>query len=125
MSIENPNPETGEVNLFDEEFASCPHAVYARLREQCPVARAAFSGGPVISRYEDVIWALRHPEIFSSEMEMQMALGTERPMIPQQIDPPAQTRYRKILDPYFSRRRMETIAPSIRRHSTELIDITT
>ncbi len=29
---------------------------------------------------------------------MQVALGTERPMIPQQIDPPAQTRFRKILD---------------------------
>ena len=67
-------------------------------------------------------WALRHPEIFSSEMSMQMALGTERPMIPQQIDPPAQTRYRRLLDPHFSRRRMEDLVPDIRRHASALID---
>jgi cytochrome P450 len=76
----------------------------------------------VIARYEDVVWALRHPEIFSSEMDLQMALGTERPMIPQQIDPPAQTRYRKILDPRFSRRRMAEIEPDVRASANRLID---
>ena len=110
------------VNLFNEEFARCPQAVYAEMREKCPVARAAFTNSPVVSRFEDVAWALRHPEIFSSEMEMQMALGTDRPMIPQQIDPPAQTRYRKLLDPHFSRRNMEALAPALRDHANELID---
>ena len=51
-----------------------------------------------------------------------MQLGTERPMIPQQIDPPAQTRYRKLLDPHFSRRKMEELAPAVARHARELID---
>jgi len=122
MSRANPNPETGEVNLFDEAFARCPQPVYERMHGQCPVARQALTGGPVVSRYEDVLWALRHPEIFSSEMEMQMALGTERPMIPQQIDPPAQTRYRKLLDPHFSRRKMAELEPDVRRYANELID---
>jgi len=110
------------VNLFDEEFARCPQALYEQMRSQCPVARAAFTNSPVVARFEDVAWALRHPEIFSSEMEMQLALGTERPMIPQQIDPPAQTRYRKLLDPHFSRRKMEALAPALRRHANQLID---
>jgi cytochrome P450 len=118
----NPDPETGQVNLFSPEFTGCPHAVYRALNETLPVSRQTFGDGPVISRYEDVIWALRHPEIFSSEMEMQMSLGTERPMIPQQIDPPAQTKYRKILDPRFSRRRMAEIEPDVRRHANQLID---
>jgi len=118
----NPNPETGEVNLFDEAFARCPQPVYTRMHAECPVARQALTGGPVVSRYEDVLWALRHPEIFSSEMEMQMALGTERPMIPQQIDPPAQTRYRKLLDPHFSRRKMAELEPDVRRYANDLID---
>jgi cytochrome P450 len=122
MAAQNPNPETGEVNLFDGEFTACPQPVYSRLRSQCPVTRAALTQSPVVSRYEDVMWALRHPEIFSSEMEMQMALGTERPMIPQQIDPPAQTRFRKILDPRFSRRRMKEIEPEIRASANRLID---
>jgi cytochrome P450 len=87
MAAENPNPETGEINLFASEFVTHPQPVYRRARTQCPVARAVLTESPVLSRYEDVMWALRHPEIFSSEMDLQMALGTERPMIPQQIDP--------------------------------------
>jgi len=118
----NPNLATGEVQLFTGEFAACPQPVYQRLVAGCPVARAAIVGSPVISRYEDVVWALRHPEIFSSAMEAQMNLGTERPMIPQQIDPPAQTKFRKILDPRFSKRRMAEIEPEVRRHANELID---
>ncbi|MEE8165226.1 MAG: cytochrome P450, partial [Myxococcota bacterium] len=52
----------------------------------------------------------------------QMALGTERPMIPQQIDPPAQTRYRKLLDPLFSLRRSNDLAPKVREQANLLID---
>jgi cytochrome P450 len=43
-------------------------------------------------------------------------------MIPQQIDPPEQTRYRRLLDPHFSRRKMEALAPDIRQHASALID---
>jgi len=116
------DPETGTVSLFDPEFARCPQPVYAELRRRCPVARAAFTESPVVSRYEDVVWALRHPEIFSSAVDTRLVLGTERPMIPQQIDPPAQTRYRKLLDPHFSRKRMAALVPEIRRHANALID---
>lgn len=113
---------SGEINLFDPAVASCPHAVYRRLVDERPVLRAPLTNNPVISRYEDVVFALRHPEIFSSEMSEQMALGTERPMIPQQIDPPAQTRYRKILDPRFSRKRVLELEPVIRADASALIN---
>jgi cytochrome P450 len=116
---ENPTPD-GKVNLFSPEVSACPQSVYARLHSKCPVAHDQWSGNPVISRYEDVTWALRHPEIFSSEMEAQMGLGTDRPMIPQQIDPPTQTAYRRILDPQFSRRRMQLIEPDVRTHARQL-----
>ncbi len=116
------DPESGRINLFSEEFTRCPQPAYAELRSRCPVGRLMLTGAPIISRYEDVMWALRHPEIFSSEMEALVQLGTERPMIPQQIDPPAQTRYRKLLDPHFSRRKMEVLAPAIARHAGLLID---
>ena len=122
MAARNPDPETGRVNLFDPEICADPQPAYETLRSQCPVARSTFFDSPVLSRYEDVAWGLRHPEIFSSEMEKLMALGTERPMIPQQIDPPAQTRYRRLLDPHFSRRKMEELAPAIRSQANALID---
>ena len=110
------------INLYSEKSTRCPQKVYAEMHQKCPVARMSLTNSPVIARYEDVVWALRHPEIFSSAMEAEMALGTERPMIPQQVDPPAQTRYRKLLDPHFSRRKMEELAPPIRDHANQLID---
>ncbi len=122
MTAQNPDLEKGEVSLFDAAIAACPQPIYRSLLSQCPVARQKMFGTPVISRYEDVMWALRHPEIFSSEMELQIKLGTARPMIPQQIDPPEQTKFRKILDPRFSKKRMLEIAPHVRRHAHELVD---
>lgn len=110
------------INLFDPAVAACPHASYQRLIQEQPVMRAPLGGAVLVSRYEDVLFALRTPETFSSEMSEQMALGTERPMIPQQIDPPDQTRYRKILDPHFSRKRMASLEPMLRKDSQVLID---
>jgi len=114
--------KTGEILLFHPEVARCPQPVYAELRSKCPVGRAQITASPVVSRFEDVVWALRHPEIFSSEMGEQMKLGNPRPMIPQQIDPPNQTRYRRLLDPLFSRKRMLELTPAVRRHANQLID---
>jgi cytochrome P450 len=114
--------DPGEINLMSPEATRCPQPAYAQLREQCPVTHGGGLGVAMITRFEDVMWALRHPEIFSSQMDIQLALGTERPMIPQQIDPPAQTRFRKLLDPYFSRKRMAELAPDVRKHANELID---
>jgi cytochrome P450 len=122
LAMPKDRDELPRFNIFSADFARCPQPVYAEMRAACPVTRTTLTDQPVLSRYEDVAWALRHPEIFSSEMEMQMALGTERPMIPQQIDPPAQTRYRRLLDPHFSRRKMEALIPSIRRNANALID---
>lgn len=122
MPLENPDPQTGVVDFMDPEFAARPQPVYRRVLERFRVATTKTLGAPVLSRYEDVSWALRHPEIFSSEMDIHLALGTERPMIPQQIDPPKQTRYRKILDVLFSRKRMQELDPDVRRDANALID---
>lgn len=119
---ENPCPHTGVLNIIDPEFTAHPQPVYARVLESHRVAKSIAMHSPILSRYEDVVWALRHPEIFSSEMDMKVMLGTQRPMIPQQIDPPRQTRYRKILDLRFSRPRMQALEPELRRHAQQVID---
>jgi cytochrome P450 len=119
---ENPCPHTGVVNIIDPQYTAHPQPVYARILENHRVAKSIAMHSPILSRYEDVVWALRHPEIFSSEMDMKVMLGTQRPMIPQQIDPPRQTRYRKILDLRFSRPRMQALEPELRRHAQQLID---
>jgi len=120
-SDSNPAPD-GTLNVVEPAFTVDPQPVYAELIKHHRVAKTIMMGSPILSRYEDVIWALRHPEIFSSEMEVLIGLGTKRPMIPQQIDPPAQTRYRKILDLHFSRARVSEIEADVRRHASDLID---
>jgi len=114
--------EEGKPILFGPDFSSCPQPGYQELRTRCPVARTSVFDQVVIARHEDVVRALRQPEIFSSRVDLQLALGTERPMIPQQIDPPEQTRYRRLLDPHFSRRRMQRLEPQIREQAGRLID---
>lgn len=118
----NPNPETGELDIVSPDFTERPQPVYARTLENFRVAKTIYLGNPILSRYEDVMWALRHPEIFSSKVDIQVSLGADRPLIPLQLDPPLQTRFRKILDKRFSRKAIQHLEPWIRRHANELID---
>ncbi|HXZ86328.1 MAG TPA: hypothetical protein VEI82_12655, partial [Myxococcota bacterium] len=97
-----------------------PHALYRGLRENCPVLRAGGMGGVIISRHDDVLFALRHPEIFSSVDSVE--IGNERPLIPLQVDPPEHVKYRKLLDPVFSRTRVLRLEPEVRKLAGELCD---
>ena len=39
-TLNNPNLETGEINMFDAAFAAAPQPVYRRALSRCPVARS-------------------------------------------------------------------------------------
>ncbi|TMK88436.1 MAG: cytochrome P450 [Actinobacteria bacterium] len=108
--------------LFMGDAATAPHDTYNKLRRTCPVTRTAFLGQPTVylSRYEDVCWAMRHPEYFSSENE-QMKIG-EQPLIPLQVDPPRHTQYRRLLNPRFVPREIEKLESDVRKLVRELLD---
>ncbi len=108
--------------LFSPGGADEPHHTSRRLREECPVARNEFAGAPNVSlsRYEDVLWAMRHPEVFSSDPEA-MSLG-EQPLIPLQVDPPLHTRYRRLLNPEFLPRIVARLEPDVRVLVGQIID---
>jgi hypothetical protein len=61
--------------------------------------------GVYISGYEDIQWALRHPEVFSSSADA-LSIGQEQPLIPLQVDPPLHTSYRRLLNPPFTPKRI-------------------
>ena len=57
-------------NVFTQQCADDPHEVYAEVLSQCPVSRrpGIFGNHDVsIARYEDVLWALKHYEVFTSK----------------------------------------------------------
>lgn len=114
--------ETAALELFSPQTADDPQATYAALREQCPVARGDLGGHAVVllSRYEDVLWALRHPEVFTSAGG-NLNLG-EQPLLPLEVDPPQHTAYRRILNPQFVPREIEKLEPAIRGTVRELLD---
>jgi cytochrome P450 len=86
------------------------------------VARTEFMGqtSVYLSRYEDVCWAMRHPEYFTSENE-DMKIG-EQPLIPLQVDPPIHTQYRRLLNPRFVPREIEKIEPDVRSLVRTVLD---
>ncbi|HXX90377.1 MAG TPA: cytochrome P450 [Acidimicrobiales bacterium] len=116
-----PAPDPAALALFQPSAAADPHPVYEQLR--AGVASMDIGMGPLvlISGYKDVHHALRHPELFSSA-EDPIDLGTSRPLIPLQVDPPGHARYRRLLDPLFSPRATDAMEPDIRELARRLLD---
>lgn len=108
--------------LFSPAVADDPHPTYRRLRQECPIARGEMGDNAVVlvTRYDDVWWALRHPECFTSA-DSGLNLG-EQPLIPLEVDPPQHTKYRRMLNPQFVPREIEKLEPEVRRIVRELID---
>jgi cytochrome P450 len=89
------------------------------LRDAGPVV--FMNGYYYITRREDVLAALRNPEIFSSRLALQPP-GSPIPVLPLAFDPPEHTRYRRILQPFFSPHGLSKSRPVLVRHAADMID---
>jgi cytochrome P450 len=119
------DPVAIAATLFSIETANDPRPVYGQLRRHCPVAQTPGYSGEgsswILSRYDDVMWALRHPEVFSSAPEA-VDIGQAHTLIPLQIDPPEHAKYRRWLDPEFSPKRIADIERDARELVGHLVD---
>jgi cytochrome P450 len=77
--------------------------------------------GIVLTKKEDIMSALRQPDVFSSNMDA-VDLKNKRPMIPLQIDPPEHKKFRKLLDPIFAPRKMAAMDEEVSALVNHLID---
>jgi len=110
-------------DVFSQRCADDPHPVYHEVHDRCPVSRdpGMFGGYSVtLSRYDDVLWALKHPEVFSSKDVVK--IGNDVPLIPLSVDPPDHAKYRRLLDPQFSPKQMADLEPEARILVNEIID---
>jgi cytochrome P450 len=106
-------------------FARLPMAdnrttAYAIVRDAGPVVRTP-RGGYMITSSEAAEFVLKHPELFSSRRAFDAA-GSPLPMVPIAFDPPEHTRYRRVLQPFFSPRGTASWRPMVRGLAAELID---
>ena len=111
---------------YPASFLEREHETYDLLRTHLPVARSEKMGnGPVgdspgwvLTRYDDGSEVLRDPETFSS----QVANYPVRPWIPQAVDPPMHTAYRRILNPWFTLDAMTKLEPHLESYAEKLVD---
>jgi cytochrome P450 len=105
------------------DMAASPQSTFKMLRDEMPVLSMALGSNPgiLLSRKEEIDFALRHPEIFSSNMDA-VDLKNKRPMIPLQIDPPEHKKFRKLLDPIFAPRKMALMDQEVSDLVNHLID---
>lgn len=112
-------------DLLSESLAERHWEQLAALRE-CPVGKSELYGGVwLLSKYDDVVSAARNWQAFSSaEGSAPVPLGTDGKikLMPISTDPPFQSELRRLIDPYFSARRVTNAEGVIRRGSVQLFE---
>jgi cytochrome P450 len=109
----------GTANINDLPFATDRSRAWRELRE---AGEAVTSGEEVVlTSAEAVEFAAKRPLIFSSAKAFDV-LGSPVPLVPIAIDPPDHTRFRRMLDPFFSPKKMAEREVEFRRQAGELID---
>jgi len=107
------------------EVRANPYPYYAYLREHAPVYWVESMQCWAVSRYADVDYIVRNPQIFSSADVMGGFLGDLNPVpeVPWMIDlnPPAHTKIRKLVNKAFTPRLVAALETRIREISTQLL----
>jgi cytochrome P450 len=91
----------------DPHLLAHPQEGFAMLRSVAPVMPIDNVGigtsamMVLVAGEQEVREALKHAELYSSGIDA-VHIGQVRPLIPLQIDPPDQKKYRKLLDPLFA-----------------------
>jgi cytochrome P450 len=88
-------------------------ADYDEMREGCPVAHSDFMGWSLF-RHEDVSRALHDHATFSNAVSRHLS-------VPNGMDPPEHTEYRRIIEPYFTAERMRAFEPACRQIVVQLV----
>lgn len=87
-------------------------AAYDAMRERCPVAHSDYAGWSLF-RHADVSRVLLDHASFSNRVSRHIS-------VPNGMDPPEHTPYRKIIEPYFSAERMAEFEPICREIAEDL-----
>lgn len=125
--------------LFDPAIQQCPHDYYAKMQQEAPVFAAATPGAELylITRYDDVVDVVRDTDTFSSQFDTSSYMSSElakrmadlyrseggyppvRTMLT--ADPPAHTRFRRLISKAFTPKVISDLEPTIRDVTTGLI----
>lgn len=118
---------------FDPVVTADPYATYRWLRDDAPLHHSPVTDTFVLSRYEDVAWALNDTDLFSSDAMRGVLLGQEtgtgEQRLPREaasgnlvsIDPPGHTELRRIVNRGFTPRTINGWRPRIGQLVAEML----
>jgi cytochrome P450 len=118
---------TQRPNIYAPEIWNDPHPFYATLRRDAPVSQVEPGGMWAVTRYEDVLYVLKNPQLFSSEgfrASVQPTWLTQGNPIADSIlmmDPPTHTRLRALITRTFSAPGVARLESSIRAAAEEIV----
>jgi cytochrome P450 family 142 subfamily A polypeptide 1 len=108
------------IDLLDGElYRHDPYPVYAWLRDESPVHRDV-NGIWGLARYDDVVAASKHPELFSSAQSSRPNSGPNPYMIDQ--DDPRHARQRRLVYKGFTPRQVAQLEDHTREIVTRILD---
>lgn len=125
VHIGSDDPEISQFHYWNADVQDGADDLFRKLHEQCPIAKSERYGGFwMLSKYDDVFRAYQEPELFSSYPNPIPAngLGNARPVIPVEIDPPDHGKYRQILTPLFTLKRLKPLEAKILEHTERLVE---
>ncbi|MFN0094159.1 MAG: cytochrome P450 [Dehalococcoidia bacterium] len=122
---------------LNEQVLKDPYPFYRELRNQAPIFREPDYGVFLVSRYQDIVEVNRQPEVFSSVLVANAPYvdlpapidelakwRAEHPFGDKILsnDPPDHTRYKRLVNQFFTPRRVTAMEPRIRKTVNEVID---
>lgn len=118
-----------EFNPLLPEFRQNPYPTYYRLRTEDPVHSSMLPGVWVLSRYADVVMALRDPRFGRADAEgfwrERLGDGPAHTIVTKWMlfrDPPDHTRLRTLVNKAFTPRAIENLRPRVQEIVDELLD---
>lgn len=100
------DPRSGEVQ--GDQIAA-----YDEMRRACPLAQSPY-GYTSVFRHADVLRVVEDHETFSNAV-------SRFPSVPNGMDPPEHTPFRRLIEPYFDAAHMQAFAPQCRDISAGLV----
>ncbi len=131
------NPDLAKFTLLEDQVRECPFPYFQTIRAQQPVYFMPELGGYYVSRYEDIRYVKKHPELFSNDIYTYGARrgasrdlaetyrkdnGWARTSTLQRTDPPIHTQYRKLINNAFSVKRIRAMTGYVETVVNDLVD---
>jgi cytochrome P450 len=112
MAAWDDSPEAAAARATPE-----PQEMYLAAAQRCPVIRHD-NGIVTLLHMDDILFVNKHRSVEQASK----FLGSNRPAIPLGLDGPEHTKYRRLLDPVFTAKRVAPLADQVRTLANEMID---